>query len=45
MILGKCALMHASSLHKWLAQKQMKFEGGFQVSQFILREPGDVVGT
>uniref|UniRef100_A0A0M3IP57 Protein farnesyltransferase subunit beta n=1 Tax=Ascaris lumbricoides TaxID=6252 RepID=A0A0M3IP57_ASCLU len=30
MILGKSALMHTPSLFKWLAQKQMKFEGGFQ---------------
>uniref|UniRef100_A0A183EZ76 Protein farnesyltransferase subunit beta n=1 Tax=Gongylonema pulchrum TaxID=637853 RepID=A0A183EZ76_9BILA len=30
MILGKFTLMHAPSLYKWLAQKQMKYEGGFQ---------------
>uniref|UniRef100_A0A183V4M7 Protein farnesyltransferase subunit beta n=1 Tax=Toxocara canis TaxID=6265 RepID=A0A183V4M7_TOXCA len=30
MILGKSALMHTPSLFKWLAQKQMKYEGGFQ---------------
>ncbi|VDM08565.1 unnamed protein product [Wuchereria bancrofti] len=30
MLLGKSALIHASSLYRWLANKQMKFEGGFQ---------------
>ncbi|VDM97118.1 unnamed protein product [Thelazia callipaeda] len=30
IILGKSALIHRSSLIKWLAFKQMKYEGGFQ---------------
>ncbi|MFH4975709.1 hypothetical protein AB6A40_002418 [Gnathostoma spinigerum] len=29
-ILGKTALIHTPSLYKWLANKQMRFEGGFQ---------------
>lgn len=29
-ILGKNGLVHTPSLFKWLSQKQMKFEGGFQ---------------
>uniref|UniRef100_A0A8R1Y1I7 Protein farnesyltransferase subunit beta n=1 Tax=Onchocerca volvulus TaxID=6282 RepID=A0A8R1Y1I7_ONCVO len=30
MLLGKSALIHVPSLYRWLVQKQMKFEGGFQ---------------
>lgn len=32
LLLDKAVLIHTSSLFKWLSQKQMKYEGGFQVS-------------
>ncbi|MCP9264563.1 Farnesyltransferase, CAAX box, beta [Dirofilaria immitis] len=33
MLLGKSGLIHVSSLYRWLAQKQMKFEGDFNFWQ------------
>ncbi|VDN60826.1 unnamed protein product [Dracunculus medinensis] len=30
LLLDKAVLIHTSSLFKWLSQKQMKYEGGFQ---------------
>lgn len=36
-ILGKIHLLHVASLVRWLAFRQMRFEGGFQVGSDTVR--------